>query len=334
MQIMLILMFVVVLGISGCHTVTEVSGAVQSSVTFISASDFSIVNTLEGIEEGRCICSINSALFFVYSSSGRLYRIDSGEMVIDTSFVIDTGSGQPAFDMTSPPPRSSLFVLGSGGQIIHISVASNTVVGIFSPGPSTVALCSSRSMPYAMIYAVDGQDEYVREINPSSYNVERSDLLMLNPSCVTMALSEDSLLVGSEVDGAYSFVSLDTGPMFARPAKNMGTAVSDVTPFNSEEGYDFASLPYRGMSSGRVEKIELPEPSSRGGYSVSGNPVKVSADSNGQYLYVLSNTGSGTSLVTVIDELYGQVVAEIPISGYPWDMAVHGEYLVVLTSGS
>jgi DNA-binding beta-propeller fold protein YncE len=321
-----------VLGISGCHSATEVSGSVQSSVTFISTSDFSIVNTLEGIEDGRSICSINSTLFFVYNSSGRLYRIDSGEMVIDTSFTIDTGTGQPSFDMTSPPPRTSLFVLGSGGKIVHVSIESSTIVGTFSPGPSTVALCSSRSMPYAMIYAVDGQDDYVREINPSSYNVERSDLLMLTPSCVTMALNEDSLLVGSEVDAAYSFVKLSSTSMSARPPIGIG-AVNDVVPFNSSEMRYFASLPQWGSGSGYVARIEPPEPSSRGGYSVSGNPVKVSADSNGQYLYVLSNTGSGTSLVTVIDELYGWVIAEIPVIGYPWDMAVHGEYLVVLTSG-
>jgi len=332
LQITLILMIGAVLGISGCHSVTEMSGPVQSSVTFISTSDFSIVNTIEGIEDGRCISSINSTLFFVYSSSGRLYRIDSGEMIVDTSFVIDTGSGQPAFDMTSPPPRSSLFVLGSGGKIVHVSIESSTIVGTFSPGPSTVALCSSRSMPYAMIYAVDGQDNYVREISPSTYIIERSDSLRLTPSCVTMALNEDSLLVGSEVDAAYSFVKLSSTSMSARPPIGIG-AVNDVTPFNSNEMRYFASLPHWGSGSGYVARIEPPEPSHRGGYSVSGNPVKVSADSNGQYLYVLSNTGSGTCLVTVIDELYGQVVTEIPINGYPWDMVVHGEYLVVLTSG-
>jgi len=334
LQITLILLIGAVLGTSGCHSVTEVSGSVQSSVTFISTSDFSIVNTLEGIEDGRCICSINSTLFFVYNSSGRLYRIDSGEMIVDTSFVIDTGSGQPAFDMTSPPPRSSLFVLGSGGKIIQVSIASCSVVGTFSPGPSTVALCSSRSMPNVMIYAVDGQDNYVREINPSSYIVERSDSLLLTPSCVTMALNEDSLLVGSEVDEAYSFVKLSSTSMGARPPVGIGGAVNDVTPFNSSEGSYFASLPEWGTGSGRIERIELPSPPHRGGYDITGNPVKVAADTNGQYVFVLSNTGSGTCLVTVIDEFHGFVVAEIPIDGYPWDMAVHGEYLAVLTSGT
>jgi len=334
LQITLILLICAVLGMSGCHSVTEVSGSVQSSVTFISTSDFSIVDTIEGIEDGRCISSINGTLFFVYNSLGRLYRINSGEMVIDTSFVIDTGSGQPAFDMTSPPPRSSLFVLGSGGKIVHVSIASSTVVGTFSPGPSTVALCSSRSMPYAMIYAVDGQDNFVREINPASYNIERSDSLRLTPSCVTMALNGDSLLVGSEADEAYSFVELSSTSMNARPAVGIGGAVNDVVPFNSSEMCYFASLPEWGTSSGRIERIELPTPSHRGGYSIAGNPVKVSADNNGIYVFVLSNTGSGTCLVTVIDEFHGLVAAEIPINGYPWDMVVHGEYLVVLTSGS
>ena len=67
---------------SGCHSVTEVSGSVQSSVTFISTSDFTIVDTLDGITDGRSICSINNTLFFVYNAYGRLYRIDSGEMAI------------------------------------------------------------------------------------------------------------------------------------------------------------------------------------------------------------------------------------------------------------
>jgi len=318
---------------SGCHNVTEVSGSVQSSVTFISTSDFTIVDTLEGITDGRSICSINNTLFFVYNAYGRLYRIDSSEMVIDTSFTIDPGTGQPAFGMTSPPPRSSLFVLGSGGQIIQVSIASNSVVGTFSPGPSTIALCSSRSMPNTMIYTVDGQDNYVREIDPSSYDIVRSDLLWLTPSCVTIAFDGDSLLVGSEIDAAYCFVALDWEPMYARPPVG-SAAINDVIPFPSEDEYYYASLPHWGSGSGQILKIVRPEPPSPD-YGIAGNPIKIAADNNGRYVYVLSNTGDATCLVTVIDEWFSQVVAEIPINGYPQDMSTHGneEYLIVLTTG-
>lgn len=319
---------------SGCHNVTEVSGSIQSTVTLISTSDFTIVNTLEGVTDGRSICSINNTLFFVYNAFGRLYRIDSGEMAIDTSFIIDTGTGQPSFGMTSPPPRSSLFVLGSGGQIIQVSVESNSVVGTFSPGPSTVALCSSRSMPNTMIYTVDGQDNYVREINPSSYNIERSDVLWLTPSCVTIAYDGDSLLVGSDVGGGYAFVTLNSGIMFARPPQGVGTAINDVMPFPSEEEYYYASVPNWGSGYGQIMKIVRPEPPSPD-YGIAGNPIKIAADNNGRYVYVLSNTGDATCLVTVIDEWFSQVVAEIPINGYPQDMSTHGneEFLIVLTTG-
>jgi len=290
-QMALILAIGFVGSLSGCHSVTEVSGSIQSRVTFISTSDFSIVDTIEGIEDGKSICSINTTLFFVYTASGRLYRIDSGEMAIDTSFVIDTGSGQPAFGMTSPPPNSSLFVLGSGGQIIHVSIASSSVVGVFSPGPSTVALCSSHSSSDTMLYTVDGLDNYVREIDPSSHSIIRSDVLWLVPSCVTIALDGDSLLVGSD------------------------------------------SCPEWGSGSGSVVKIERPQAANR--FGVDGHPVKLAADNPGHYLFVLSNTGSGTSLVTVIDEWFGGVVAEIPVNGLPQDMVIHGdgEYLLVLTTG-
>jgi len=322
---------------SGCHSVTEVSGSVQSSVTFISTSDFTIVDTLEGITDGRSICSINSTLFFVYNAFGRLYRIDSAEMVIDTSFTIDTGTGQPEFGMTSPPPRTSLFVLGSGGQIIQVSIASNSVVGAFSPGPSTVALCSSRSMPNVMIYTVDGQDNYVREIDPSSYDIVRSDVLWLTPSCVTIAYDGDSLLVGSDVGGGYAFVTLNSGTMFARPPVYVGTIINDVIPYPSVDEYYYASLPNWGSGYGQILKIVRPEPPSPD-YGIQGNPIKIAADNNGRYVYVLSNTGDATCLVTIIDELYGQgqVIAEIPIDGYPQDMSTHGdeEYLIILTTGS
>jgi len=332
-QMTLILAIGFVGSLSGCHSVTEVSGSIQSRVTFISTSDFSIVDTIEGIEDGKSICSINTTLFFVYTASGRLYRIDSGEMAIDTSFVIDTGSGQPAFGMTSPPPNSSLFVLGSGGQIIHVSIASSSVVGVFSPGPSTVALCSSHSSSDTMLYTVDGLDNYVREIDPSSHSIIRSDVLWLVPSCVTIALDGDSLLVGSEVDEAVAYVILDMGPMYARPPLDISKAVNDVIAFPSEDEYYFASCPEWGSGSGSVVKIERPQAANR--FGVDGHPVKLAADNPGHYLFVLSNTGSGTSLVTVIDEWFGGVVAEIPVNGLPQDMVIHGdgEYLLVLTTG-
>jgi len=332
-RIALILLTGSVGGMSGCHSVTEVSGSIQSSITFVSTSDFSIVNTLEGIEDGRSICSISNTLFFVYSASGRLYRVDSDEMAIDTSFVIDTATGQPSFGMTSPPPNSSLYVLGSGGQIIQVSVASSSVMDVFSPGPSTVALCSSHSSSDTMLYAVDGQDNYVREINPSSNSIVRSDVLWLSPSCVTIALDGDSLLVGSEVDEAVAFVILDMGPMYARPPLDISRAVNDVIAFPSEDEYYFASCPEWGSGSGSVVKIERPQAANR--FGVDGHPVKLAADDDGHYLFVLSNTGGGTCLVTVIDEWFGGVVAEIPVNGLPRDMVIHGdgEYLLVLTTG-
>ena len=330
---MMLLLLGSVWSISGCHSVTEVGGLIQSSITLISTSDFSIVSTLQGIEDGRVICSVDNSLVFVYSSSGRLYRIDLDEMAIDTSFVIDTGSGQPAFGMTSPPPGSSLFVLGSGGQIIHVSIASNSVAGVFSPGPSTVALCSSHSASDTMIYTVDGQDNYVREIDPSSHSIIRSDVLWLTPSCITIALDGDSLLVGSEVDEAVAFVILNMGPMYARPPLDVSKAVNDVIAFPSEDEYYFASCPEWGSGSGSVVKIERPQAANR--FGVDGHPVRLAADNPGHYLFVLSNTGSGSCLVTIIDEWFGGVVAEIPINGYPRDMVIHGddEYLLVLTAG-
>jgi hypothetical protein len=189
-----------------------------------------------------------------------------------------------------------------------------------------------------MLYTVDGQDNYVREIDPSSHSTVRSDVLWLTPSCVTIALDGDSLLVGSEVDEAVAFVSLDMGPMSARPPRDISRAVNDVIAFPSDEEYYFASCPEWGSGSGSVVRIERPSPPhrGRGGFDIAGNPVKLAADGDGHYLFVLSNTGSGTCLVTVIDEWFGGVIIEIPVNGLPQDMVIHGdgEYLLVLTSGA
>ena len=110
------------------------------------------------------------------------------------------------------------------------------------------------------------------------------------------------------------------------------SGMTDVTTCGTGSDF-FVCSPEWGSQNGfvqRVDSLGIPRESC----VLPGHPVRLAGSTVGSplQLYVLSNMGNGTGQVTVLDYWSLDIVAEIPVNGYPWDIVTHrnGQLLVVL----
>lgn len=316
-----------------CHELTEFEGSLVADVIFIRTSDHTVVGSIDGIDDGRAICSINNKTFYVLSGSGMLYKMDSEAMGIDTVFSVFSGPGSGIYDIVAPPPRSKIYIMGNGSQIVEVNIGSNTVTDVFQVGPSPSSMVTSRGPYNTMLYVGDAQDSRLREVDVTDNRVVRWIQLPITPQAIELGSHGDFVLISSRSDGANVLVNLQTPSMIYSYNPDLGYTANDIQVVTDSSSY-FISCPNWGGMDGVVQVADSLGDKFGNPIPIPGHPFSLAATPNGHYLYVLSNTGDGTGLLTVMDIWFGWVEAQIPIEGYPWDVTVHrnGEYVLVLAA--
>lgn len=318
--------------VCGCHSLTEFEGTLHSGVVFIRTDDYTVEAILEGFDDGRAICSINNNTFYVLGSTGTLYKVNSEEMVIDTSFSVWNGPALGPIDILSPVPRSKVYIIGNGSEIIEVSVSSNQVTDIFWAGPSPACMVSTETAANTSIYIGDSQDNRLRQVDLSNNIVVRSALIGYQPYALGIDNLQQFLLVSAYYDNVMRIMNIGLDPIHAGQY-NVGSSGTDIVlPANGTQFY-MADPNWEGgggsLIAVRVDTLGGMRDST---ISMPGHPVRLSATPSGRYLHILSNTGTGDTILTVLDLFFGGTVAEIELSGYPWDLTLHanGEYVLVL----
>ena len=102
----------------GCHEVMEYESSDKCRITFIRSSDWMVEGSMDGLPQGRTLLSNGPDKLIMLSADGTLYRIDSDQMTIDTSYVIGGSSGTGYGDAVIAN-NGNLYVLGPGSQVIE-----------------------------------------------------------------------------------------------------------------------------------------------------------------------------------------------------------------------
>jgi DNA-binding beta-propeller fold protein YncE len=319
--------------VSSCHNLTEFEGGLSASVVFLRTSDHTIEATLEGIPDGRVICSIDDRTFYVLTGSGDLYRIDSREMAVDTVISVFSTPGSGMYDLVAPPPRSSVYVIGGGSSIVEVDIDADSVVDVFQTGPSPYSMISTRGSYQTKLYIGDSQDNTLREVDTSSNHTLRILELSFAPHTIGLGSDGNYVMVCSRVDEVYGLVNLQTNPMRLSHTWSLESPVYDIQVVEDSSDF-FMCCPEWSGRNGFLLLADslgiLRNPSDP--IEIPGSPFSLASTPDGRYLYVLSNMGYGKGLLTVIDVTFGGTVAEIPLDAYPWDVTVHrnGELVLVL----
>jgi DNA-binding beta-propeller fold protein YncE len=309
-----------------CHELTEYEGTMIDSVVFIRTSDLSVYGSIGGIEDGRVLYSVNNATLFVLSGEGMLYRLNPEEMAVDTVISVFSSTGSGIYDIVAPPPRSSLYLMGNGSQLVEVDVSTNTVADVFQVGPSPC--CMAEGGGY--VYVGDSQDDRLREVDPGNNSVRRWIQLPYEPLAVEVGNSDLYCLVTSREDGSNGLVRLMTPSMNHSYNPDLPGPGNDIQAVVDTSSY-FTACPNWSQGYGwMVVSDSLGDPVES--TYLEGHPFSLAATPDGHYLYVLHKLPGGTGLVTAIDVFFGGITGQVPIDGYPWDITVqgNGEFIVVL----
>lgn len=342
-EMFLCLALMVAVFAAGCHQVTEFGSVYSSSITFIRTSDLQVEKTMDGFELGQLLAADGPGKLVLISSDGVLYRIDTSQMDVDTSYTIGGSSGSGYSD-AARATSGSLYVLGPGSQVLEVDLDANAVVDGFTPGADPVAISASPGLP--RLYFADDAGEYIGEIwtgdNHTGFTASLQDVpadIMVEP-----AGGKHVVVVCSDQRGSIYDLWLDYSEEYPRKlAIEAGSPCSSVQPFGVDSCFAIACPQWTGdngyicLARGYIdpETVELTtEP-------VEGHPVDLCFNPSTGYagtLSVLSRTDSGNTVVTVFgftqSYLDPELEAVIQLEGFPRAIISpgNGEHIIVLTS--
>ncbi len=316
--------------LSGCHQPVEYSTTLECGVIKLSVPDNTVVGSVAGIEDGRALCSVGSTGFIVLAGSGMLYGFDSESMILDTSYVIGSGSGS-GYSQAVRSGSRYVYTVGDAGNLLEVDIEEGMVVDEFQAGPFPVALCASASNGY--LYVADGSDLRVREVDPSGNEVLReSDPLGAVPTALSAEtfLDEYLLVCCADEDGTVERITLGT---FYSSETYVGAPGTDMAAFQSESIWAVVHPDWYGEN-GSITlcySFSLPQMTE---IDIAGHPTDLCSVPGTNLCYVLSYLGEGTSRVTAVDYFTAEVIDYCELEGFPWDITSHanGEYVLVLTS--
>ena len=341
MKFIFIPFLILLIAALGCHEVMEYQSNDESRITFIRSSDFQVERTMGGFTQGRTLVPDGLNKLVLLSADGTLSRINSEEMVVDTSYSIGGSSGTGYSD-ASIANNGNLYVLGPGSQIIEVNLSTNSVEDQFTPGSKPGAICVSSTL--GRLYFIDTVDDYIGEIWTSNNHTGFT-------SIVNYPLA-DIMIHGTGGRHIVAVCSDDRGSIYgiwlnlSETARflttvNAGSPCSCVIPMNQDSIY-MVSCPEWTSDNGYVCFVQgYVEYQSDIKMNVEGHPMDMCFNRSSGYagnLYVMSKTNSGNTVITVfgftISHMEPQVVSVINIDGFPRDIVApsFGDYLIVLTS--
>ncbi len=321
----------VILAVPACYSPVEHDVVSEAGVVKIRVSDNTIAGQVTGIPDGRALCSLGNLEFAVSSGTGAIYRFDSQSMTMDTSFTIGYASGSGYRDMIVPK-TGSLYVIGGSGGLIEVGLDDDRVLSQFAVGSMPVALCASATS--GRFYVADGDDRRIREVDSEGNLVLRqSEALPAQPVAVAAESFQNQLLLSacSDEEGTVGLVALST---FHAGTVQLGNPCGDVAAFPAESIWA-AVHPRWNHPSGEVticSNLYSPEISH---VPLSGHPLRICSVPGTTLFYCLGYLGNGMSRISAVNYLTGDVVAELDVAGFPWDITSHanGEFVLALTSG-
>jgi hypothetical protein len=313
-----------------CHQPVEYSSSAESGVTKIRVSDMTVVSNITGITDGRSLQSVGNTEFLVASGSGVLYRFDSEAMALDTSFVIGFGSGAGYREMILPK-AGSIYVIGSAGKILEVSLQSNSVVDELVAGPLPVAMCPSAVDQ--RFYVADGSDRRIREIDSeTNTQLRESQPLDEVPVGISAESYEKSFLFVCCADEAGTVERISLSTLYPGEIL-LGGVCTDISAFPAESVWAVVHPEWYGAN-GKLSLCSsffIPETQS---IAISGHPISICSVPGTTLFYILSYLGDGISRATAVNYFTAENEGHVDLEGFPWDITSHanGEFVLVLTS--
>jgi hypothetical protein len=320
--------------INGCTDLTEFEYSLMTGIHIFHAPDLSEVHTIENISGARSLCTLPGC-FIVATTDGTVFRFDLESYEQTGIFTIGSPSSSGYFEIEYSPTESSVYIIGASGQILELAVPDMEVMDIFSVCETPVDIEISSDPTLSFFYVAGATSRKIFELKLANNAMSRSCILPSSPTCMAIAQSMDTILVGTLAE--TEIVSIVPGTM-RRRRMNHFPRILAVEPIPTDtilcavfSSYSFKSL---AVVLRFFPNPVAPEPVYTGEVDVKGDIFYMgAAESDGNRIYVLSYLGDNTSRLISYNCIDYFIESQIDLQGYPLDLEISpGGTLLVLTA--
>lgn len=312
---------------SGCTDITEYEN-LTSGVLTVYTENFEVLKEVHGIEEARQIL-VCPGFVFVITGEGTIEKYDSETLELLGSYMIGQPSPAGYYLSAFSPRESTLYVIGSLGNVIEVSIPGCSVVDEFSVCSSPTKISVSNTAP-AYLYVSDGLTNNIHVIRCSTNTPAGSRELVGGILCIE-ASESDTVLVGTEL-ATYLLYFRSSGELYSSASGTAGGDFRDLEYFPWYNAY----AAVRSSSLGVLEFIEDPDLHIMiltwgGEYSIAGTNHLLSCDPD-RYYYVVSIIDNNIFRIVQYDMAIRNISSQIDVNGIPLDVSVSGSGLIYVLS--
>jgi hypothetical protein len=314
--------------IAGCTNLTEYDMTYNAGLYVISAEDFTVTETVPGIEGARSLL-LYPGNVFVVSTEGIIYRYDAETLELVDQNQIGSPSAAGYSDAILCTLKNTAYIIGSYGEILELSLPECTVVDQFSACLSPVQLALGAGSSY--LFVADGPSNRVFQVKINGNKTGDNVNLFSSIRCMAPFQNPDSMLV-STAEGLYLVSVLNTTNLRSVRLEGIQpfallAAVPDDTVFIGAKDNTI------GMFDAISTEIP-PAPSFFGTASFTGIPFSLAIANDWQHAYLLVYmAGVNSSRLISYNRSSMSIDRELDIPGYPLDLKVlGGETVYVLTT--
>lgn len=185
--------------LAGCADITEYNSEYEAGLTVLSPDDFSVVGTVTGLSNPRCML-VYPGYLFVISTDGVLYRVDTETLEITGEFTIGASSSAGYSKIEFSPREGNAYLIGAQGKIIEVSLPGCQIVDEFSVCPAPIDLAVTGGYP-GYLWVADGSENSIHQVkldnNDDYYTLNYPQEYAFR--CMEASIYDDSLLVGTSI---------------------------------------------------------------------------------------------------------------------------------------
>jgi hypothetical protein len=299
-----------------------------NGVLTVYTEDFEVLNELHGLQEARQIF-LYPGFVFVITGEGFIEKFDSETLELLGSYMI--GQPSPAgYSLCAFSPReNTLYVTGSLGNIIEVSIPDCSVVDEFTVCSSPTGISATNTYP-AYLYVIDGSTNTVLVVRCSTNTLAAYKEIVGETFCIETSES-DTTLVGTEV-GCCVLCLSPSGALYTSNPQALNSE------FHELEYFAWSGV-FAAVTSGTLGVIEVIEDPELHTPAIAWDPVvsiagtyhMLACDQN-RYCYVASYLGNSVFRLIQFDMTFRCVTDQIDIIGNPLDFAVSGNGLIYVLS--
>lgn len=311
--------------ITGCADITEFDNLICGTLTVYS-ENFDVVKQIQGIEEARQLL-VYSSYVFVVKGDGYIDKYSSETLELLGSYKIGQPSPAGYSHCAFSRGKSSLYIVGSVGNIIEVSIPDCSVVDEFSVCSSPFLISASKTNP-AYLYVSDGASNTVWVVKASNNSLVDSWRFPGGITCIE-ASESDTTLVGTEF-GTYRLEFLSSSRITGVYQMPYEFTAIDYFPWNNS----FAAVTedYIGIIEIAIDPATLLPALFFSFKSPIGGYNHILACGNDRYAYAVSYMGENFSRIVKYDMVSHEIAEQFDFSGVSLDIDVSGSGLIyVLT---